>query len=390
MTREEDANPGETHFAPARRASRESLEASRRAFLSNEVAVKLLEAISDPAVVLNAERQIVAANARLRALLDLHSLDEAFGLRLGEALHCLNCPHSEAGCGTGPYCVQCGAVQATLESIEGRSTVSRECRLRSMRGEEEHALDLEVQATFVEVAGADLLVVALRDISAEKRREVLERVFFHDVLNTAVSLNALAQFLSSDQPSDVLDEFTCRRDLLQVSEQMLEEIVAQRQLLAAEQGELQPSWSTWSVRPLLESVVARFRPRESGEAPSVVLAEAPNCLFVTDVVLLRRVLVNLIKNAREAIAPGECVTVRAREDGDEIVFEVHNPGVMSAAVQRQMFQRSFTTKEGPGRGIGTYSIRLFTERHLGGRVSFESREPEGTTFRVRVPKNPEL
>ncbi len=109
---------------------------------------------------------------------------------------------------------------------------------------------------------------------------------------------------------------------------------------------------------------------------------------MTDVVLLRRVLVNLVKNAVEASSPGEQVTVRAREDGDEIVFEVHNPGVMPIAVQRQIFQRSFSTKEGHGRGVGTYSVRLFTERHLRGHVSFESREPEGTTFRVRVPKEP--
>ncbi len=246
MTAERDRNSEDTFFAPARRANQESLEAARQAFLSNEIAVKLLEAIPDPAVVLNAERQIVAANARLHALLKLDSRDEVFGLRLGEALHCLRCPQTEAGCGTGPYCVQCGAVQATVESLAGRTLVSRECRLRAMRGKEEEALDLEVQATFVQVAATDLLVVALRDISAEKRREVIERVFFHDVLNTAVALNALAKFLSGERP-DVLDELTCRRDLLQVSEQMLEEIVAQRQLLAAERGDLQPAWSTVSL-----------------------------------------------------------------------------------------------------------------------------------------------
>ena len=69
-----------------------------------------------------------------------------------------------------------------------------------------------------------------------------------------------------------------------------------------------------------------------------------------------------------------------------MVFEVHNPGVMPVSVQHQIFQRSFSTKEGQGRGVGTYSIRLFTERYLGGQVTFESRAPEGTTFTVRVPR----
>ena len=48
--------------------------------------------------------------------------------------------------------------------------------------------------------------------------------------------------------------------------------------------------------------------------------------------------------------------------------------------------RSFSTKADTGRGIGTYSMRLFGQRYLGGRVDFTSEEPEGTTFTVILPK----
>lgn len=57
---------------------------------------------------------------------------------------------------------------------------------------------------------------------------------------------------------------------------------------------------------------------------------------------------------------------------------------MSRSVQLQVFQRSFSTK-GIGRGIGTYSIKLFAEKYLGGKVRFESREPTGTLFQVMLP-----
>jgi len=53
-------------------------------------------------------------------------------------------------------------------------------------------------------------------------------------------------------------------------------------------------------------------------------------------------------------------------------------------VQLQVFQRSFSTK-GPGRGIGTYSIRLLVSRYLRGTVDFESSKEQGTTFRVHLP-----
>ena len=69
-----------------------------------------------------------------------------------------------------------------------------------------------------------------------------------------------------------------------------------------------------------------------------------------------------------------------------MVFTVHNDQVMPDEIQLQVFQRSFTTKGQPGRGVGTYSMKLFGERYLAGKVSFTSREPEGTTFTLVLPK----
>ncbi len=49
-----------------------------------------------------------------------------------------------------------------------------------------------------------------------------------------------------------------------------------------------------------------------------------------------------------------------------------------------MFQRSFTTK-GEGRGLGTYSMKLLSERYLNGRVEFTSSPEHGTTFTAVYP-----
>ncbi len=99
----------------------------------------------------------------------------------------------------------------------------------------------------------------------------------------------------------------------------------------------------------------------------------------TDRTLLRRVLGNLIKNALEASAPGETVTVGF--DARPLpTFSVHNSSTMPEAVRLQVFQRSFSTKAQVGRGLGTYSVKLLTERYLGGTVRFCSEEGSGTTF----------
>ncbi|MBU1735589.1 MAG: ATP-binding protein, partial [Verrucomicrobia bacterium] len=105
----------------------------------------------------------------------------------------------------------------------------------------------------------------------------------------------------------------------------------------------------------------------------------------TDATLLGRVLSNMTKNALEASALGESVTIGfERLDDEEVRFSVHNPAVMPREVQLQIFQRSFSTR-GEGRGLGTYSIKLITERYLHGSANFTSKEGEGTFFYVNLP-----
>jgi len=59
--------------------------------------------------------------------------------------------------------------------------------------------------------------------------------------------------------------------------------------------------------------------------------------------------------------------------------------VIEPSVQMQIFQRSFSTKSGGGRGVGTYAARLFVEGFLGGKVAFVSDEASGTVFSVTLP-----
>ncbi|MEZ4831367.1 MAG: ATP-binding protein [Caldilineaceae bacterium] len=63
---------------------------------------------------------------------------------------------------------------------------------------------------------------------------------------------------------------------------------------------------------------------------------------------------------------------------------MHNQSVIPYVVQLQLFKRSFSTK-GNGRGLGTYSMRLLTERYLKGHISFTSTQDDGTTFFVWLP-----
>jgi signal transduction histidine kinase len=112
--------------------------------------------------------------------------------------------------------------------------------------------------------------------------------------------------------------------------------------------------------------------------------KAVNTKFESDPVLLRRIVGNMTKNALEASAPNETVTLGCDAGDHAIEFWAHNPQCIPRDIQLQIFQRSFSTK-GRSRGLGTYSMKLLCERYLGGEVSFTSAPGEGTTFRARIP-----
>jgi sensor histidine kinase regulating citrate/malate metabolism len=92
----------------------------------------------------------------------------------------------------------------------------------------------------------------------------------------------------------------------------------------------------------------------------------------------------MIKNAVEAAEEGETLRAGVTVGGPTVAFWVRNRRAMPRHVQLQVFQRSFSTK-GQGRGLGTYSMQLLSERYLHGAVDFVSSEEKGTTFTARYP-----
>jgi signal transduction histidine kinase len=123
---------------------------------------------------------------------------------------------------------------------------------------------------------------------------------------------------------------------------------------------------------------------EAAKGKIVIIEEdSSDTGFISDRVILQRVMINLLKNALEATPEGGSTRVGCSRQGEHVSFRVMNPAVMSREIQLQVFQRSFTTK-GRGRGIGTYSIRLLTENYLKGKVGFVSNESEGTVFTITL------
>jgi signal transduction histidine kinase len=370
-----------TYFAPAGRDAAETFANKQHVVEKSTLLCEALNAIQNMVLILNEQRQIVAANEATLKFLNT-TIEALTEKRPGEAVGCAWSKLGPDGCGTDRHCVTCGAVHAILECQQTNGHVVRECRIQVDAPSGPVFLDLQVAATSINIEGERFVVLAIEDISQPKRLEVLQRVFFHDVLNTAGCISGFATCLMQDR--DSIDEMC--DGLVRLSEDLVEEIKAQRDLMLAEAGDLTVQMDTIVTQQVLESLRDSYLKNPIAGNRLIELRNVWTGFIWTDRRLLMRVLGNMLKNALEATSKDQTVSIDCHDLGQEVVFAVHNSEVIPEQVQLQMFQRSFSTKGQPGRGIGTYSMKLLGEQYLGGRVGFVSNPQAGTTFTLTLPK----
>jgi signal transduction histidine kinase len=99
---------------------------------------------------------------------------------------------------------------------------------------------------------------------------------------------------------------------------------------------------------------------------------------------MKRVFVNIIKNAVDAMPKGGKLTIESRKsNGDmEIVFSDTGAG-MSEETLKNIFKPLFTTKA-KGMGFGLPICKRFVEAH-GGKIHVRSTVGKGSTFIVTLP-----
>ena len=128
------------------------------------------------------------------------------------------------------------------------------------------------------------------------------------------------------------------------------------------------------VRPELVAGGVQVEQRLSPELPRVL----------ADVAQLRQLLLNLVRNAREAMPGGGKLFVSTRGEEGAVEIEVRDdgPGIEPARLQR-IFDPFFTTKE-RGTGLGLAMAQEIAQEH-GGQLTCDSIIGAGTSFTLRLP-----
>jgi len=376
-----EASHKKTDYAPPEIADELTLQRQVDYFRNNSMLQLLLDAQPNYIMILNQQRQVVFVNRMLITYVNADNVDSIYGMRPGEVLGCIHSLESESGCGTTVFCRTCGAVNAILQSRDGNQQIE-ECRIYQTNDGEIGALDLRVWATPFIYNDEKFTIFSLVDISHEKRREILERIFFHDILNTAGILQGFSNMLMSSEDSENFDTYSVIND---AANTLMEEILAQKHLAAAETGDLKLNPEKFEIPLFIDHLVKSYQNQIFAKNKNIYKdPNIPDIEIETDRTILNRVTGNMLKNALEASKNDEIVTIGVKQTSNELIFWVHNKAFIPDEIRYQIFKRSFSTK-GTGRGLGTYSIKLLTENYLKGSVNVESIENAGTTFSVSIP-----
>jgi K+-sensing histidine kinase KdpD len=372
-----------TKFAQKGRAKRQDILNDYSNIISIDYLKNVLNSLPYIVAVLNPERQIIFSNKVLINTLHVNSIEDILGLKPGEAIRCINSDKEEDGCGASDNCKFCGTIQTIIESQKKQKSVSQECRIVTNLNGYEVGIDFQVTANPFLWDNEKYTILSLNKINSTKKRNLLESIFFHDFANKVGSLNGFLELIKEvDDPKKKM-EFL--KHAIEVSNDLSDDIALQRELLASEIDEFIIFRTNIQTMDILKNIIDHVSINKNGENKVLAVDDnSVNIIFKTDLVILKRILINMVINALEASSPGDKVTIGCKHGDGLLIFWVHNPAFISHEIEQQIFKRTFSTK-GTNRGLGTYSIKLFTEKYLNGKAYFTTHKKEGTKFYVAFP-----
>lgn len=376
------SSPMDTYFAPAEKACPETLATEIELISRNPVMNGLLKSIGGLLAILDEHRQIVAVNDAFLQMVGIDNPQQALGLRPGEVLKCIHAEKEPGGCGTSKYCITCGAAIALVTSLTKKGPAEQICALTARKDNKETHFVFKVEAKPIEIDSWRFILLFLRDITNEEKRAALERTFYHDINNTLTMLGQASEMLLKRQ-SDTLTT-----SIHLATTRLIREVTMQQYLSDDLEEIYHPSLRNFRVDQILNEIELFFASHPAADNKIIEFEDDfPSLSLRTDITLILRVLNNMVINALEATGRNRTMKIWVEKGKYSITFNVWNEKVIPEVVAIKIFQRHFTTKKEPGRGLGTYSMKLFGEKILGDRVSFSSTPDHGTIFRYTYIQN---
>ena len=239
-----------------------------------------------------------------------------------------------------------------------------------------HSLKIENQQT-------QLAINALNESQASYLQTL--KVVAHDLRNPVGAISSAVIIL--DQQTDLNDDARNWLDLIKKGSEQSLKLVENIMLLDLPLGTLKKE--PVPLAPLLESCVSTLQFRAS-EKKQAILLHTEAIIVPMDQEKIWRVIINLLDNAIKFSPEGAAIQVTCFRQMDKAVITVADKGI---GIPPTLLTKLFTVDNQAKRkgtagessfGLGLVIVRQIIQAH-GGSISVESKEKEGTTFRIELP-----
>ena len=253
---------------------------------------------------------------------------------------------------------------------------------------------LEVQAQAVPAGGgSDATVALVQDVTERHHLDAMRRDFVanvsHELRTPGGALGALAEALCQEDDPAVMRRLGAR---INAEADRAAGLINDLLDLSRVEGAAGTRPEPLVAGRLVAEAVARIRAGADERAIRIVQRGTDGAVALTaDAAQLVSALANLLDNAVKYSDPGSTVEVEVLSGPREVSFRVTDRGIgIPARDHERIFERFYRVDRARSRETGGTGLGLAIVRHVainhGGRVTVESREGEGSTFALILPR----
>jgi PAS domain S-box-containing protein len=362
---------------------------------------RTFDSVPDFIAVLDNQYRIVRANRAMAHQLGV-APEKAAGLFCYQCVHGLDnppdfCPHAqtmndgkehvaevhEPRLG-GDFLVSTTPLRDEKGVIVGSVHVARNIseRKKIQRKLEENACLLEEYANQME----ELANERAKQLNQAERLATIGQtagMVGHDIRNP---LQAIAgELYLAKEELDALPESDSRKNL-QESMKCIEENLYYIDKIVADLQDytkpLKPNNESVNIERVVEEALLIVSIPNNQQVSITIEESLPQ--FTADYSMLKRVLINLIQNAVQAMPNGGMLKINAQRQGKLASISVEDTGEgIPEEVRDKLFTPLFTTKS-KGQGFGLAVVKRLIEAQ-NGEITFKSQKGKGTTFTIQIP-----
>jgi two-component system nitrogen regulation sensor histidine kinase NtrY len=261
---------------------------------------------------------------------------------------------------------------------------------------------LLVMVNTVKIGGAPVKIITFQDIEPEIEQKEMEswqtmsRIMAHEIMNSLTPLSSL-----TETGIMLLEKNGKSKEVSELSQKTIDNLYTALQTISGRNRSLTTFIGSYRELSRLPAPVKEKLPVTDLLAGIGELYEIPcrkkgiecsistgpeNLALSADEAQIKQVLINLVKNATEALEGVEnpLLEISVKRILHQVSVEIHNNGpAIPPDIMKKIFVPFYSTKT-EGSGIGLSLSRQIISNH-GGQITVESTEDQGTTFKVLLP-----